>query len=626
MLTDSVKGDINKQRYMLDTKGILRYQNGKSQLQRVVLPPAHYKALTEYLHKNSLSGGHVGHNTMIEEIKKAYYWPGYADYIREYVKCCTCQWAKDLPNRKLGEMINFEPEWINDMVCIDHIGPLLETDSGNKYITTYYDRYSGYTKSIATDSIDSFTTATNFIRYWVCQYGAPKYILTDLGPDFNSEIMDHLCSLIDTGHRFTTSYHAQTDGAVERFNKTLKTMLKCIAIDKDLDFGRIDSDPWDLFVEYINSIHNNRLSARTRFKLCPNQIFIGRRLQLPFTTALKDLKLIPDTGEKNKRYNTFIKDMLRIYRNTADEELKKYNIRKEIAYNKDKKAANYKTGELVKLWKGIYPAKGRNKLAINWQGPYKIVQVFNNGVNYILQSLKFPAIFITANVQKITRYKVHKSKGEYIDLDDSSRNKRLYRDNNGIYKQCTIISLISGDDVLIEFEDGTEIECGTNRLNEYNEEKIGKEYKPVLDEKWLYVDSNGILRTCKIMNIDKDLYQVKDTVSENIISEINQNRIYPWTEKMADKTVQEIHFVHMNFNLNSSKMKLYYDANDNWRRCYILQETKEFTQIRMIDDGDIKQLSQNEIYHLHPYNHTMVSSKQPRTSVSNLYTLYTIEE
>ncbi len=48
--------------------------------------------------------------------------------------------------------------------------------------------------------------------HWICRFGIPDNILTDIGGDFRSEIFKHLCKLLNMNHRFTTAYHPETDG------------------------------------------------------------------------------------------------------------------------------------------------------------------------------------------------------------------------------------------------------------------------------------------------------------------------------------------------------------------------------------------------------------------------------
>ena len=56
--------------------------------------------------------------------------------------------------------------------------------------------------------------------------GTTQEILTDQGSYFMSRVLKELLRLLQVKQLRTSVYHPQTDGLVERFNKTLKQMLK----------------------------------------------------------------------------------------------------------------------------------------------------------------------------------------------------------------------------------------------------------------------------------------------------------------------------------------------------------------------------------------------------------------
>ena len=61
------------------------------------------------------------------------------------------------------------------------------------------------------------------------RHGIPEEILTDQqGKNFTSALLGKLYKLIGTSALRTTPYHPQTDGLVERFNQTLKSMLRWV--------------------------------------------------------------------------------------------------------------------------------------------------------------------------------------------------------------------------------------------------------------------------------------------------------------------------------------------------------------------------------------------------------------
>lgn len=57
-------------------------------------------------------------------------------------------------------------------------------------------------------------------------FGVPEALLSDRGTNLLSHLMLDVCKLLGVRKLNTTAYHPQCDGAVERFNRTLKTMLR----------------------------------------------------------------------------------------------------------------------------------------------------------------------------------------------------------------------------------------------------------------------------------------------------------------------------------------------------------------------------------------------------------------
>ena len=159
-----IRNDVMKHGKYSIHDGLLMYSADVHE-HRICLAPEHQKAAMQWLHRNLMYGAHCDANSLVTNVKTKFYWPGYDEDIKKYVRECeVCQKAKGYPNNKLGHIKLFNATYPNESVAIDHVGILPETMDGARYITTYYDRYSGYTKSVCVKSIDSFTTATNLVK------------------------------------------------------------------------------------------------------------------------------------------------------------------------------------------------------------------------------------------------------------------------------------------------------------------------------------------------------------------------------------------------------------------------------------------------------------------------------
>ena len=68
-------------------------------------------------------------------------------------------------------------------------------------------------------------------------------MLTDQGTNFVSQLLKELYRLLGVTAIKTSPYHPQTDGLVERYNRTLKEMLRRV-IEQD-------RREWDLLLHYV---------------------------------------------------------------------------------------------------------------------------------------------------------------------------------------------------------------------------------------------------------------------------------------------------------------------------------------------------------------------------------------
>ncbi len=97
-----------------------------------------------------------------------------------------------------------------------------------------------YLETVALRIISAKSVAEALFRM-ISRVGIPKEILTDQGTAFMSRTIRELYELLGIKSVRTSVYHPQTDGLVERFNRTLKTMIR--------KFIHEDAKNWDKWLE-----------------------------------------------------------------------------------------------------------------------------------------------------------------------------------------------------------------------------------------------------------------------------------------------------------------------------------------------------------------------------------------
>ena len=127
---------------------------------------------------------------------------------------------------------------------MDIVGPLPRSRSGHCYILVMCDYATRYPEAIPLRSIDAEQIAEELIKIFA-RVGIPSEILTDQGSNFTSKLLSELYRLLKIQGVRTSPYHPQSDGVVERFNQTLKMMLRKVVTKEGKD--------WDKLLPYICS-------------------------------------------------------------------------------------------------------------------------------------------------------------------------------------------------------------------------------------------------------------------------------------------------------------------------------------------------------------------------------------
>ena len=85
-------------------------------------------------------------------------------------------------------------------------------------------------------TVDAEAVAEELVKMFT-RVGIPREILTEQGSNFSSQLLYRLLHIRPIHTLYTSPYHPQTDGLVERFNQTLKSMLRKVVTEE----GEVDS-------------------------------------------------------------------------------------------------------------------------------------------------------------------------------------------------------------------------------------------------------------------------------------------------------------------------------------------------------------------------------------------------
>jgi hypothetical protein len=101
----------------------------------------------------------------------------------------------------------------------------------------------------------------------VCLHGVPKKIMSDRGTQFTSRFWGKLHESLDTKLNFSSAYHPQTDGQIERTNQIIEDMLRACALKH--------GGSWYKSLPYAEFSYNNIYQAS--LKMSPFEDLYGKK-------------------------------------------------------------------------------------------------------------------------------------------------------------------------------------------------------------------------------------------------------------------------------------------------------------------------------------------------------------
>ncbi|XP_053356089.1 uncharacterized protein LOC128527651, partial [Clarias gariepinus] len=119
---------------------------------------------------------------------------------------------------------------------VDILGPFPISDRGNRYVLVAMDYFTKWPEAFAVPDQSASTTARVLVDEVFSRFGAPERLHSDQGRNFEAEVFAAVCERLGVKKTHTTPLHPQSDGLVERFNRTLTTQLAVLTSARQKDW------------------------------------------------------------------------------------------------------------------------------------------------------------------------------------------------------------------------------------------------------------------------------------------------------------------------------------------------------------------------------------------------------
>ena len=355
-------------RFFEDDEGLLCRTHPKdTDWKQIVLPSTLRHRVLRLAHYHKLSG-HPGQTRMFRRIARTYYWPQMtADCATTVRECVQCSKNRIRLLKQANLMRLFPATTPLESVAIDILGPLPKSVDGHLFLLVIVDRFTKLTQAIPLKSIRAYDVAVAFVNEWVFKYGTPHTLLSDKGSQFVSEFFMQVCEVLSVDNMFTATYHPQTNGQAERFNRSLTAMLRCYVEDHPTDWCRYVRA---LCYAYNTAIH--RSTGTTPFELV-------------LSRPPPEFGLRHSPGRRlSRKRRKHLADRLEVAIGKAKASLARTQARYKADFDKRvRRSRKIKVGEAVYL--DISDGAKRDKLAFQVSGPFRVLDVMKEGNTVVIQ-------------------------------------------------------------------------------------------------------------------------------------------------------------------------------------------------------------------------------------------------
>ena len=362
----SGKASKFEEKFIETANGILYYlSNADSDEPRMRLYiPSQLEALVIKQYHDDL--GHMAVDKTHDSIKKKYYFPQQYKKLTMYIgKCVTCQ-TRSSKNPHPPQQETGVPPYPFAKIGLDLSGPYPTTLSGNRYIVTFVDLYSGWPEAFCVPDKAADNIVHLIIEEIFPRFGCPLQILTDNGSENVNRKVRETLERLKINHITTSFYSPQGNGRVERSHRTLHDVIAKKIKD--------DVHTWDLYLN--QALAAIRFHENESTKCSPFFLLYNRDVVLPLDTILKPQRRYVGENQHEIALQEQHKSFVRVHRR-----LKEVKRKQKEHSDEGSKMENLQVGSPVYLRN--YQRK--SKLDNKWCPYYRIISK-NGTVNFTVRN------------------------------------------------------------------------------------------------------------------------------------------------------------------------------------------------------------------------------------------------
>ena len=373
--------------YFETTDGLLYYlsqPDSEDPMLRLYIPQEMERIVIKQYHDQL---GHMGLDKTYDSIRLKYFFPNMYRKIYTYIeKCIPCQAMSDKkPKPPLHE--TEIPPYPFAKIGLDLSGPYPTTLSGNRYIVSFVDLYSGWPEAFPVPDKSADHIVHLILEEIFPRFGCPLQIVTDNGTENINRKVQETLDAMNIHHIKTSYYSPQSNARTERFHRSLHSILS-----KHI---QEDVQTWDLYLN--QTLAAIRFHVNESSKFSPFFLLYNRDVVLPLDTILKPRRRQYSDNLHEVALQQQHKSFVMVHRH-----MKEAKRRQKEYADRNSKDDNFQVGDPVYLRNH----RRTNKLDVKWSPFFRVI------------SKTGPLSFVVRSQLDGTTTKVHARHLRHANIDE----------------------------------------------------------------------------------------------------------------------------------------------------------------------------------------------------------------
>ncbi|XP_065049834.1 uncharacterized protein LOC135679779 [Musa acuminata AAA Group] len=359
------------------------------------LEPEEAAAVLAEVHEG-ICGEHIAGRTLACKIlRQGYFWPTIVQDAMAYVrKCGPCQKHARTPQLPAVPLSPITCAWPFAQWGLDLLGPFPPASGQRRYIVVAIDYFTRWPEAESLAAITEQQIEKFIWKNIVTRFGLPRTIVTDNGTQFSGKRIQEFCASYGIRLKHSSVAHPQTNGLAEVTNRSiLDGLRRRVSASRTAWVEELPSILWSLRTTPKTATGESpySLSYGTEAVLPPEVVFPTPRVEeYQETTSDQGLRAGLDLIEERR----------------AGAHRRELSYKRAVArvYNRRVRPRPIKMNDLVLRRAEVSnPTRAGGKLAPNWEGPYRTIEVVQPGT-YKLATMDGSRLPRTWNVRNLKRF------------------------------------------------------------------------------------------------------------------------------------------------------------------------------------------------------------------------------